>query len=1294
MKKKSFLKTIFRAFSIFILLITAFFFVSFLYIDDIVSYLVNKTTGRELIINGGTDFDFSFSSAGVIIEDIGFSNARWGKTSNMVKVGSLDIQLDIRELLNGRVLFDHIIINDLKLALEMNDRGEGNWKIALPDESSDEYDEYKEASGERDGSFPAIEKLEIGNLSLSYINHYSKYEFSCIKAKVKGSFVFPKDNSSLSLSGRCKEKELSVYLALNPDLKSENYSLLSEASYGKSKIAVKGAVENVNKGMAVDIVFSGESRDVKEFILPFGVDVKGEDYLKFTTRIKAEEDRYSLDDLDLHLLGSDVQGDISIDFSAVKPMIKADLVSTLLDLKSFELSEPSTDSVKQESRQFDDESEEKREFTDIIKSFEGELTFRGGRIYASDFDMKNVLLEVILKEGLLEVRELKGGFDRGEFSAHALFDSSKPIPPVEINIEGRRVDIGDLLEGMGINDLTIGGAKAIVSMKGGGTDKNDLLKGLSGNLIFKDIRFIHQKEKDRTIPVHIVGIEISDIVPERPFKVKTAGKYDGKPFRIHGEAGPLIEPGRNNGIPLKLMASYAGAAASLKGTIVDPVKGKGISLDLSVKGSNLSEFINLPGAKSDKPLPFSLSTKIKEDKERYLIDKMDIKIGESDIKGSVVFYSTKKKPEIALKLKSGTLNVTPFLPHHEVSEDASESPPDFDDSFIEELKRFNATLALNLDKVIIDDLIVTNTDLEVTLKDGILEVEKIYAYANNGRITGRGELNVNTAMPSVSAGFSGHTINLSNIEEFTGLENFVIEQILLDINLDGSDIVNNDLLTGLKGAVRIKDGGFDYFDEESGQRLPVIIDSLEIDSNGIHYPLNIRLDAGYNNKKIKLKGEVSLIGDLKNRKSFSTALTIDLGEGRLNVKGTIDNPLKGRRINLELKSKGKNLSELLGIININTGPIGPYNVIARIRERDNVITIDNLETHLEESDITGEIIFDLSNEIPRYSMNISSDFLDIDRLMILMEEEDFSQNNDIPQKKDKTSKKTDKMVFINEALPFGDLQKMNLSVDFIGRHMAYEKFDLKEVGLSFDLDRSEFTISELSASIEGGSLTGAASLKPIKETYQLYLHLEGREIGIGDLTESLELHGLYLDKMAFGIDLQSSGVSPREIAENLNGTSELIIGGGEITNKYFNLIGKSVLTGFVDLLRKVDRAELNCFVTDFEIKDGLADAEALILDTSQITISGSGKIDLNDETLDLRLSPRAKKTTLMSLALPVHIKGTLLNQKFKTDKLSVAKEIGGVALGLINPLAALLTTSTFEFTKKHPCLPYLTKEKK
>ena len=124
---------------------------------------------------------------------------------------------------------------------------------------------------------------------------------------------------------------------------------------------------------------------------------------------------------------------------------------------------------------------------------------------------------------------------------------------------------------------------------------------------------------------------------------------------------------------------------------------------------------------------------------------------------------------------------------------------------------------------------------------------------------------------------------------------------------------------------------------------------------------------------------------------------------------------------------------------------------------------------------------------------------------------------------------------------------------------------------------------------------------------------------------------------------------------------------------YVDLLGADLLGTIAPWAKSIKDASVNCMASFFHVRRGIAINDGLLLDTSRVTVAGKGKIDFRTEKYDLRLMPRPKDPSLLSLAAPIVVKGRLDSPDLYPDELNVARNIAEmVAGGLINPFIVLV----------------------
>ena len=102
--------------------------------------------------------------------------------------------------------------------------------------------------------------------------------------------------------------------------------------------------------------------------------------------------------------------------------------------------------------------------------------------------------------------------------------------------------------------------------------------------------------------------------------------------------------------------------------------------------------------------------------------------------------------------------------------------------------------------------------------------------------------------------------------------------------------------------------------------------------------------------------------------------------------------------------------------------------------------------------------------------------------------------------------------------------------------------------------------------------------------------------------------------------------------------------------------------------------------------DGIAKTDKLLLDTSRLTVAGSGTLDLDSEELDLVLSPRPKQARLVSVANPVRVTGTLSDPNVAVTVLPRRRTATrGLISGLVNPALLVFAFGFLDLYRRVGC---------
>ncbi len=225
------------------------------------------------------------------------------------------------------------------------------------------------------------------------------------------------------------------------------------------------------------------------------------------------------------------------------------------------------------------------------------------------------------------------------------------------------------------------------------------------------------------------------------------------------------------------------------------------------------------------------------------------------------------------------------------------------------------------------------------------------------------------------------------------------------------------------------------------------------------------------------------------------------------------------------------------------------------------------------------------------------------------------------------------------------------SIDFDG--LKQYDLDLALDIQSFDADVNAVESAKLQLKLEAGHLKiSPAVFKFAKGHLNMDLSLNTRlkpEIKLKAFGKNIDpwlgiddsqVKDHFIADVDVDIELNAKGKSLHEFVSSINGELYVTIENGKLRHEYMDLL-------FIDLIgwtaRKATDSkfyDLNCGVMDFSLEKGVISTRGFILDTDSITITGDGKINLSEEQLNYVFIPK-KKSRIILNAEPVTLKGSL-----------------------------------------------------
>jgi uncharacterized protein involved in outer membrane biogenesis len=460
-------------------------------------------------------------------------------------------------------------------------------------------------------------------------------------------------------------------------------------------------------------------------------------------------------------------------------------------------------------------------------------------------------------------------------------------------------------------------------------------------------------------------------------------------------------------------------------------------------------------------------------------------------------------------------------------------------------------------------------------------------------------------------------------------------------------------------SIKIEDSQVLWTDGVTKQTKTIVIKSFTAKADSASSPIEIALDGSYNDNPITAKGTIGAVGALLANQAFPIDVTAEAGGAKIALKGAAAKPMTAEGIAAALSVEGNSLADLNAISGATLPPLGPYSLSGNLSNPSGVYKVEQLQLKMGSSSMTGDASVAMGGKKPNITANLAAAVIDLKDFGVKPAEGGGAGSGTTSS----SGAANDGRVFPADPLPFDGLGAADAAIHLTAQKFIKDPVTLENLALDMALQASKLTIKNFQSGLGGGEFAISAVIDGAKTPAPVAIKINAKQVEVGTLLQTLSISDvLQGGKADLDLDVAGAGNSVREIMAGLNGNTNFTMGEGHINNRF----AKILLSDLFQLIAtggSGDSSNLNCFVSKFDIKKGLATSTGLVLDTNGASIVGSGDINLATEKLKLHLDPRAKQTNLANLAIPVNIGGTMANPSVTPDAAALAQGIAGAAVG-------------------------------
>jgi uncharacterized protein involved in outer membrane biogenesis len=392
---------------------------------------------------------------------------------------------------------------------------------------------------------------------------------------------------------------------------------------------------------------------------------------------------------------------------------------------------------------------------------------------------------------------------------------------------------------------------------------------------------------------------------------------------------------------------------------------------------------------------------------------------------------------------------------------------------------------------------------------------------------------------------------------------------------------------------------------------------------------------------------------------------------------SIDKPFDLSKFGGALTVSGQDLADIYRLTGIVLPNTPPYRVNGQLRRNDTRYDFDDFTGRIGDSDIAGDLYVKTGGERIYLNAQARSRKLDFDDIGPMFGMAPATGRGETANAEQKAKANAPRAHLLPDApLDVERIRAMDADVSYRAESVNAPGLPIRGLHVDIALKDGVLNADPLSFDFSRGRLAGKVRLDASKATPRTDLDMRLTNAKLEDwLKFKFKGKAPIEGTLVAHAKLSGTGNSVYKAVSTSDGSLVAAMPSGTMRQAFAELLGINVSKGLIMLLSEDPKeTPVRCAVGDFQVVNGVARAQTLVLDTGVVVAKGKGQIDLRNETIDMKIDGDSKKFRLVRLLSPITIKGPLTKPKIGVEPgPAIVQGVIGVGLGvLVNPLAAII----------------------
>ena len=1236
-----------------------------------ISTLLSEKLGRSVRVQGALKLRISLFPA-VLIRDVRVAQPLNFEGEDFLQIGEIKIALDLLPLLNKTIRAEELSGKDVKVLLQQQVSGKNNWTFDLPEDKSEtkEQDAASEAlSVEQLAASIDIKKIALTDLQVTYrgvngkAQHFALDTFEAAVPANAGLHATASGRIDDDLPYQLQIKGGSLVSLVAG---REPWPVSIQLEFIESVLNINGNIGEKNSSLR----FGLGTPDLAKFGRLLEIDLPNAGAAGIGAYLKVAPGEITLTDLSGMLGKTAMQGQLSIDMKKERPRLSGKLVMSTLDLRPFLGQDQEDDDPPTDLRALYQSLEHASFDLQELKNVDVDVEMKVDRWLSLPGDISQAGLRLKLEKGKLAL-PLQANVAGVPLKGEITVDATRAKPNFKFDFGGERADIGGLAEFLtGVKGIEGKLGKLNLQLASEGNRGSDLMRALSVRLELQNSRLSYGNVQGGK-PVGFTVDQLTIALPESsPLQGNLRGSLLGNPIDAQLHGGDLVTSMSSGTTPIELIAQSKGLTARIAGNL--NANQQQADLSFSVGAERAGEVASWFGLRPSADAPLALAGQVNTAGDNWKLSNLVMQLGRSNMYVDVARTLQAGRPHLRVLLDASNIDSAELDSLMSIAPSTNNKP---EKSKSDTSSAGSASLDIPIlpQKIILDDadlnirvrsvegakIAIRDLRFDGHIRNGFMQTSPFHAELAETAFDGAVMLDLRNDAPRVQLWLSAENVNAGRIMQQLKLANDM--QASLDhvgFYLDSQSSQLSGLIARAQLQAELSGGKLSLQDKNTKSTINIAVNQGAL----IAAPgekLKLFIAGNLDDTPLEINIQTASAKDLINpalRVPFD--LVIKAVQTELTLSGSLDRNIESRDVELALKVQGQKLNHLDKIFKVALPPWGPWSVGGQFRMSNRGYEVKNLRLQVGSSILNGRGLMDTESGRSKLDVVLNAPLIQLEDFPTQGWTATGNSVEQIPDKKsadrDAISKKaTQASDQVQSMLSPATLRKMNATLAVDVERVMSGKDQMGNGSLRARLQDGRAEIGPVKIAVPGGAAKWSLSYEPTDKDVQADLKIDIDNFEYGILARRIKPDSDMKGKLTVHVDVAARAPRLSEILKTGKGTIEFAVWPENLKSGVFDMWAVNVLVALLPTLDDSNASKVNCAIGRFTLDQGKLQQKSLIIDTSEMRVTGNTSVNFTDEKLVMRLQPQAKTSQFLSLSIPIEVKGQF-------DKFSVGPNAGDV----------------------------------